>query len=50
MKKEQDSFWRRKKIKSLAAFVLLAHLLAPDKERRAIPCYAGTNIPFEDHL
>ncbi len=48
MKKEQDCSGRRKKSKSLAAFVLLAHLLAPDEERIAIPCFAGTNISFED--
>jgi hypothetical protein len=50
MKKEQDCSGRRKKSKSLAAFVLLAHLLAQDEERIAIPCCAGTNIPFKDHL
>jgi hypothetical protein len=54
MKKEQDGPGRRKKSTFFAAFVLLAQLLAPDEERIAIPCFAGTNIPFEesdeDHL
>ncbi len=45
-----SSVWRKNRIapdeerraKSLAAFVLWAHLSAPDEERIAIPCFAGT--------